>query len=332
MAAHQEQPRLWKRSCPVTQVPRQPVSGFTDPLARSLEITVLMGGPSAEREVSLQSGGAIAQALERLGHRVHRADVSPADLRALDRPCELVFVALHGTFGEDGTVQAELERRGRRYVGSGPKASALAMDKVASKRRFAELGLPTPPYEVVGSDGLERVVADFDLPAVIKPVAEGSSVDVSIVRDRATLRGAVASAVGKYRQVLLEKFIHGRELTVGILGDQPLPVCEIRPGREFYDYQAKYEDDATQYLFELDLPGELLAEVQRLSLRAHQGLGCRHLSRVDWMLETATGRTYCLEVNTIPGFTSHSLVPKAAAHAGMSFEQLCQRIVELALQ
>ncbi len=302
-----------------------------DKPVRTLDVTVLMGGPSAEREVSLDSGEAVAGALERLGHRVRRADVSPADLSALDHSCDVFFIALHGTFGEDGTLQAELERRGRRYVGSGPEASALAMDKVRSKQRFGELGVLTPPYEVVDADNLAERALQFELPAVIKPVAEGSSVDVSIVRDRAALGQGVRQGVDKYGQVMLEAFIDGRELTVGILGEQALPVCEIRPGREFYDYQAKYQDDATQYLFDLDLPADLLATVQRLSLQVHQGLGCRHLSRVDWILQVDTGQLFCLEVNTIPGFTSHSLVPKSAARVGLSFEQLCQRIVELAL-
>jgi D-alanine-D-alanine ligase len=305
---------------------------LTNGAIQTLDITVLMGGPSAEREVSLQSGRAVAEALESLGHRVYRADVSPEDLGALDRECDVVFIALHGTFGEDGTLQAELERRGRRYVGSGPEGSALAMDKVRSKRRFVELGVPTPPYRVAAADNVEQVAADFAVPAVVKPVAEGSSVDVVITRNRPALQRALASAIGKYGRAMVEAFIRGPELTVGILGDVALPVCEIRPKREFYDYAAKYEDDATQYLFDPDLPAELLAEVQRLSLRVHQGLGCRHLSRVDWILDAAANRPYCLEVNTIPGFTSHSLVPKAAARMGLSFARLCQRIVELALQ
>jgi D-alanine-D-alanine ligase len=206
------------------------------------------------------------------------------------------------------------------------------MDKLVSKRKCRELAIPTPEFELVTPANVGGVAATFELPAVVKPVAEGSSVDVIIARDRSALGGALSWSLDKYGRVLAERFIAGRELTVGILGDEALPVCEIRPQREFYDYCAKYEDDATQYIFDLDLPAELLAEVRAMSLRIHQGLACRHLSRVDWILASADQRPYFLEVNTIPGFTSHSLVPKAAARVGYSFEQLCQRIVELALQ
>jgi D-alanine-D-alanine ligase len=166
---------------------------------------------------------------------------------------------------------------------------------------------------------------------VAKPIACGSSVDTTIARTPAELQTATARLVETYGEALLERYIEGPELTVGILGDQALPVCEIRTRREFYDYEAKYVDDDTQYLFDLDLPPDLLRRVQELSLAAHRVLGCRAFSRVDWMVDRATLQPYVLEVNTIPGFTNHSLLPKAAARAGMSFDRLCQRIIELSL-
>jgi D-alanine-D-alanine ligase len=242
-----------------------------------------------------------------------------------------VFLALHGEFGEDGTLQAMLDARGVPYSGSGAAASRIAMDKVEAKRCFERAGVPTPPYEVVDAMTLSALPNRFATPAIIKPVASGSSVDVTIARTPDALQCAAAGVVEKYGRALVERYISGWELTVGILGDLALPVCEIRPQREFYDYEAKYVDGNTQYLFDLDLPQDLLKRVQELSIRAHEELGCRVFSRVDWMVDRGTLRPYALEVNTIPGFTSHSLVPKAAARIGMSFDQLCQRIVELSL-
>ncbi|MBU0719089.1 MAG: D-alanine--D-alanine ligase [Planctomycetes bacterium] len=298
----------------------------------TLDITVLAGGPGREREVSLDSGQAVAQALRRLGHHVVLADIGPGDLSALDRPADFVFIALHGEFGEDGTVQAELDARGLPYSGSRAEASRVAMDKVASKRRFEQVGIPTPRYEVVESLEATRLPARFPLPAVVKPIASGSSVDTTIVRSTTDLRSAVGGLVDRYGAALVERYVAGPELTVGILDDQALPVIEVRPKREFYDYQAKYVVDDTEYVFDIELPGALLKRVQALSLQAHGALGCEVFSRVDWMVEAATLEPYILEINTIPGFTSHSLVPKAAARIGLDFDWLCQRIVELSLK
>jgi D-alanine-D-alanine ligase len=296
-----------------------------------LDITVLAGGPGAEREVSLNSGRAVCDALRRLGHRVELYDIGPDDLSSLDRPADFVFIALHGEFGEDGALQAELDARGLRYSGSGTAASCLAMDKAESKRRFEQVGLPTPPYELVTQTGLRGLASRLKPPMMVKPVASGSSVDTSIARTPQALEKAVSAVVARYGKALVEKYIAGPELTVGILGDKALPVCEIRTEREFYDYQAKYIDDSTQYLFDLQLPSVLLERVQRLSLAAHRALGCRVYSRVDCMVDAASMEPYFLEVNTIPGFTSHSLLPKAAARIGLTFDHLCQRIVELSL-
>ena len=298
-------------------------------LIDTMRVTVLAGGPGMEREVSLSSGQAVLSALERLGHQVVLRDIGPDELSALDLPADFIFVALHGEFGEDGTLQAELESRGLKYSGSNAASSRLAMNKVLAKRRFGNHGIPTPDYAIIDSANLFEGLVTVRLPSVVKPVASGSSVDTSIVRTREALEAAAALVVNRYGEALVEQYIDGYEFTVGILGDRALPVCEIRTKREFYDYQAKYIDDDTQYVFELEYPAELLSRVQRLSLDAHRALGCSVFSRVDWMVDRITQQPYILEVNTIPGFTSHSLLPKAAARIGVSFDQLCQRIIEL---
>ncbi len=291
-----------------------------------LDITVLAGGPGVEREVSLMSGRAVHATLARLGHRVALRDISPDDLSALHRPADVVFIALHGEFGEDGSVQRALDKLGVPYCGSGAAASALAFDKPASKEVFARHGIPTPDYHVVRGD-----LGTIRLPSVIKPVASGSSVDVTIAHTRRQLIDAVDHLVRQTGTALVESYINGPELTVGILGDRALPVCQIHTRREFYDYQAKYIDDNTQYRFDIDLPDDLLAQIQAFSLRAHQLLACRAFSRADWMIDGRSLQPYLLEINTIPGFTSHSLLPKCAARAGIGFDELCGRIIELSL-
>lgn len=297
-----------------------------------LRILVLSGGPGMEREVSLNSGQAVTAALKRLGHEVTVRDIGPDDLSALDLPNDFVFIALHGEFGEDGVLQAELDARGLRYCGSDAAASRIAMNKVEAKRRFVRAGIPTPRFEIIDRTNINYALADIRLPAVIKPVASGSSVDTSIVRSLQALESAAPLVVDRYGEALVEQYINGFEFTVGVLGDTALPVCEIRTKREFYDYQAKYIDDDTQYVFDLDYAVELLAKVQRLSLEAHRALHCRVFSRVDCMVDRNTLEPFILEVNTIPGFTSHSLLPKAAARIGLSFDQLCQKIIELSFE
>ncbi|MHC4064155.1 MAG: D-alanine--D-alanine ligase family protein [Planctomycetota bacterium] len=297
-----------------------------------LDITVLAGGPSEEREVSLQSGAAVAAALVRLGHKVTVRDISPADPSALEVPADFAFIALHGAFGEDGQVQDLLARCGIAFSGSDANASALAMDKVATKARLAEARIPTPAYHVYASGQGQQELARWGLPAVVKPVGSGSSVDTYITRDTAAFHAALEQVADKYGTALVEQYVCGPELTVGVVGDRALPVCQIRTKREFYDYQAKYIDDDTEYLFDIDLPDKLLSRIQEMSLGAHRALGCRDFSRVDWMVDDRTLEPYLLEINTIPGFTKHSLLPKAAARAGISFSQLCQEIVELGLR
>jgi D-alanine-D-alanine ligase len=300
------------------------------PLERALSITVLSGGPSAEREVSLKSGAAVARALQAIGHEVELSDISPSNLDALDVPMDVAFIALHGEFGEDGQLQQILDHRGIRYCGSGAAASAMAMDKIAAKRRFIEAGVPTPRFDVVTRERRSQILKLWSAPAVVKPISEGSSVDCTIVRDGAELPDVIEKTTERYGQCLIEEYIAGHEITVGILGENALPPIEIRPHRAFYDYHAKYLDDATEYLLDIPLPATMLESLRRLSLRAHKALGCRDFSRVDWMVDGETGEPFALEVNTIPGFTDHSLLPKAARAAGMSFSALCQRIVELA--
>jgi D-alanine-D-alanine ligase len=298
--------------------------------ARKLRITVLRGGPSAEREVSLQSGAAIATALRRGGHEVHESDIGPDNLTALDHPADVVFPALHGTFGEDGTLQAIMEERHIRFVGSGAQASRLAMNKVDAKVAVAAAGIDTPAYEVLTAQNVADRAPRIAIPAIVKPVSEGSSVLTTIVREPRKLLPAIEPVIERYGEALVETLIVGDELTVGILGSQALPPICVRPKREFYDYTAKYAADDTEYLFDAGHPAALLRAVQSASLAAFKLLGCRHLGRVDWMVDR-TGRLWFLEVNTLPGFTSHSLVPKAAAKIGVSFDELVDLLAHMAL-
>lgn len=300
--------------------------------ARKLAITVLRGGPSREREVSLHSGEEIAVALESLGHDVHRMDIRPDDLSALDREVDVVFIALHGRFGEDGALQDILERRGIRYTGTGPEGCRLAIDKVRTKQRLIECGLPTPGYRVVAPADLPANVSAWTLPVVVKPVSEGSSIMCMIVRDVTAFLPAVEAVTTEYGAALIEEYIPGLELTVGILGDEALPLIEIRPKSGFYDYHAKYQADDTEYRFEIDLPRDLLDEISRMSVQAHRAVGCRDFSRVDWRVDPGRGTPHILEINTIPGFTQHSLLPMAARRAGMPMSDLCRRIVEMTLE
>lgn len=298
--------------------------------ARKLAITVLAGGPSGERQISLQSGRAVADALESLGHTVHLEDIAPDNLAALARDVDCVFVALHGTFGEDGQIQRILERRGLCYCGSGPNACALAMNKAAAKAHFRAVGIPTPNWDVARPETLSQVMSRRPPPVVVKPVTEGSSLACHIVREAAQYQPALEQVVADYGEALVEEFIPGREITIGILGDSPLPAIEIRTPRDFYDYDAKYVDEDTEYVFDFDLPTDLLERVADMSVKAHRALGCRDFSRADWRIDPHL-QPQLLEVNVIPGLTSHSLLPKAAARAHLTMPMLCQAIVHAAI-
>lgn len=291
-------------------------------------VAVLMGGPSAEREVSLNSGRTAAAALRRAGWNASEVEVDSAGDFSLPENCAVAFIALHGRFGEDGTVQQMLEERGVIYTGSGPAASALAMDKTLAKRKFVEAGIPTPRWVVVERD--LRPAGDWPLPAVVKPAREGSSVGISIVENAAELNEACLQAWHHDDRLLVEEYVRGREFTVGILGDRALPVIEIRTGHKFFDYRAKYTTGAAEEIVPAPVDALTAARMQDWARRAHDCLGCRDMSRVDVMMDEA-GNLFVLEVNTIPGLTPNSLLPKAAAAAGLSFQDLCDRIVALAL-
>ncbi|MBI5725435.1 MAG: D-alanine--D-alanine ligase [Planctomycetes bacterium] len=300
-------------------------------MADLLDITVLMGGPSSEREVSLASGTAIADALERRGHKVLRRDITPDDVSALDREdIDVAFIALHGEFGESGQAQKLCEARGLRYTGSPPGASARAMNKDASKHLAAEIGLDTPEWMIVDGPGAAKVSAGLPLPSVIKPIEGGSSIDITIARTQHQRHAAIDYGLKKYGKMMVEAFVGGREMTVGILGGQPLPALEIMPARAFYDYTAKYADGAgTRYTFDLNLPEEVVRRMQMDSLAIFRALGCRDMSRIDFILDGANVPQF-LEINTIPGFTGHSLLPMAARRAGVEFDEMVERIARMA--
>ncbi|MBI3269961.1 MAG: D-alanine--D-alanine ligase [Planctomycetes bacterium] len=300
-----------------------------------MRVAVLMGGFSSEREISLRSGAAVADALRSRGFTVLPVDVRDERVEELAPGCcDAAFVALHGRFGEDGGIQTLCEARELPYTGSGPRASRLALDKVQAKELFVAAGLSTSPWRVCpASEGCERAragLASLGLPVVVKPRAEGSSVGVSIVREAAALDAALTEAWRFGPDALVERFVAGAELTVGILGERALPLVELRPRREFFDYQAKYQDTRTEYVVAPPLDPEATRRVQEAGLGAHRALGCKGFSRVDVMLP-ATGEPMLLEVNTIPGMTERSLFPKAARAAGISFAELCDRLVQEAL-
>ena len=293
------------------------------------KVAVLLGGKSAEREVSLKSGGMVLKALRAKGVDAHAFDPKERDFAALEKErFERVFIALHGRFGEDGTVQGILEWLGIPYTGSGVLASALAMDKLRTKRIWQAERLPTPPYAVLDRNtDLRAVARKLGLPLMVKPASEGSSIGMSKVRAAGALDEAYALAANYDRVVIAEKFIAGIELTVGILGEQVLPIIKLETPRDFYDYEAKYIADDTRYLVPSGLSPKKEAEVQALCMKAFRTLGCQGWGRVDLMLNKQ-GRPYLLEINTSPGMTDHSLVPMAARAVGLSYEELCVRILE----
>jgi D-alanine-D-alanine ligase len=284
---------------------------------KPLRIAVLMGGPSAEREVSLQSGRMVAQALLAAGAHVAEVDVLDENFE-LPADADVAFVALHGTFGEDGQVQRILEERGVAYTGSRPETSALAFNKGAAKQAFRAAGIPTPR-------------ATYSPPLVVKPARQGSSVGIAIVRDPSELAAALAGAKRYDENIIVEQFINGREFTVGILGGRALPVVEIRTNRKFFDYEAKYTPGAAEEICPAPIDALTASRIHELARRAHECLGCRDFSRVDVMWNGKRD-FFVLEVNTIPGLTPNSLLPKAARAAGLSMEALCVRMVEMALE
>ena len=297
-----------------------------------MRVAVLMGGVSNEREISLCSGKAIACALTSLGYAVQSVDIQSEDLRkSLDASSvDAVFIALHGRFGEDGKVQRQCEEMGLAYTGSRPKASALALDKNLAKEIFIEAGIRTPPSAIVRSSGFGelRQLEALGFPLVVKPPLEGSSIGLTIVGEKEKLAPAVALALRYGDCALVESFIAGKELTVGILGDRALPVIQIVPKNGIYDYHSKYTPGQTEYLVPAPLEAVIAAKVQKIALAAFKALECEDFGRVDVILED-NGDAFVLEVNTIPGFTETSLLPKAARAAGIGFEALCDKILSM---
>ncbi len=301
--------------------------------AQDMLVAVLMGGPGSEREVSLTSGAAVVDALRAAGCRAEPVVVAGTDV-ALPAATGLAFNVIHGTFGEDGALQQLLEDRGVPYTGAGVASSRLAFDKLAAKRRFLAAGVPTPAFELLDcSAGPARPA--MPPPFVVKPPREGSSVGVHIVREAAAAPAAIADARRFGGELLVEQFVDGLELTVGILDDQPLPVVHIAPRSGFYDLNNKYPwmggGGGTDYHCPAGLDPHATAQVQQAGLAAHRALGVEVYSRVDVLLDHA-GRPFVLEVNTIPGMTASSLLPKAAAAAGIPFGPLCLRIADLSLR
>ena len=308
----------------------QPVS--LDPL----RIAVLAGGDSAEREISLQSGAAIAAALSDRCHPVVTVDPAVIEIESHDwSQVDMAFLALHGTFGEDGGVQSLLARLGVPFTGSGADVSRLAFSKSAAKERFNQAGVSTPEYALIHStDTPERIAEHADsigYPLVVKPDAQGSSLGVSIVESADDLKAAVSSCFDLGDFGLLERMVIGSEWTLAVINDHSLPLIRIGTGREFFDYAAKYQDDATDYGFDTETDAATLEHLTETGLTACRRLGATEFARVDILLDD-NGQAWVLEVNTIPGMTDHSLVPKAAARVGLSMGELCELIVDHALK
>ncbi len=294
------------------------------------KIAVMMGGLSREREISLKTGKAILRALTEKGYPAISIDVGPniADVLMKEK-IECAFLALHGRFGEDGTVQGMLELMRIPYTGSGVLASALALHKIMAKKVFLCENIPTPPFEVlgrieVGKNSLRT--SSLSLPVVVKPAREGSTIGVSIVKKEEDLLPALKEA-GKYDdEILVEKFMEGKEITVGVLEDIPLPIIEIVPKSGFYDYHSKYTKGETQYLVPAPMSREKYLYAQEISFKAFKALGCSGCARVDLMTD-AEENPFVIDVNTMPGMTETSLLPKAASYAGIPFEDLVERIL-----
>ncbi len=298
-------------------------------MPEGLNITVLLGGLSAEREVSLRSGAEAVKALRSLGH--HVTSVDPMDENwALPRLTDVVFLALHGTYGEDGTVQRRLDELGAPYTGCDAEASRLGFDKILTKQRCIAAGVPTARFALIDSPTASWPMG-WNPPVVLKPTRQGSSVGLQFVERVSDWSKALAEAMRYDTQAMMEEKIPGRECTVGILGDEALPIVEVRPKSGVYDYQSKYTAGRTEYLCPAPFDSRATERIKAAALGAFRAIGGRDYARVDLIVRD-TGEPEVLEVNTLPGMTETSLLPKAAAAAGLSYAALCQRMVELALE
>ncbi|MFH1441256.1 MAG: D-alanine--D-alanine ligase [Candidatus Omnitrophota bacterium] len=304
-------------------------------------IGILMGGPSTERQISLNSGQAVYESLKQSGCDVIAIDIKTDDIEEnIDflKSCRIncAFIALHGYFGEDGQIQEILENLNIPYTGSGIMASRLAMDKVSSRMIFEICGLNAPKYKVIDNSFIQMqyywdVSKEFRFPIVVKPVTHGSSVGLSIVDKKDDFIKAVELAFNFDKKVIVEEYIEGREVTVGVLNNDALPVIEIIPKSRFFDYQAKYETGLTEYIVPAKLDKKIIRELQQKALMAHKALGCFSFSRVDMILKK-NNFSVILEVNTIPGLTKNSLLPKAAKAAGIDFSHLCLKLIRMAYE
>ena len=301
-----------------------------------LKVAVLAGGIGQERDISIQSGGCVTQALREAGLNVVLSDISPDNLDILeDTGIDIFFPVLHGRFGEDGRLQQILEDKSLCYTGSGPRASRLAFDKMAAKKAFAEACIVVPPAIEFNADTntkqLEEQLRQLTDKYVVKPVRQGSSIGVSIVADRLEAIAAAQKCLSEFGDCMIEKFVPGQDITVGVLCDQALPIIELRTQTGFYDYQAKYTDEQTEFLFDTIRDRSLVAKIEATALGCFNALGCRHFARVDFRLSN-DGIAYALELNAIPGFTTRSDLPKAAARSGLSMIQLCVKIITAAME
>ena len=315
----------------------EPSAGSQSPLIEGpVKVAVLMGGIGEERDISLQSGICVAQALKEAGLDVVTSDVGPDNLDILeDSSIDVFFLALHGRFGEDGQLQQILEDKSLRYTGSGPRACRLALDKMASKKAFAKAGILTPVAVEFKPNAdpakLEKQLKQFADRFVVKPITQGSSVGVTIVDNPKSVLAEAQKCFDMFGNCMIEEYIPGREITVGVLLGRAMPIIEIKSKTGFYDFHAKYIDERTQFLFDtIDNPA-LIKKVEAAAIECFKSLGLRHFARIDFIL-SADGTAYALEANSIPGLTSHSLLPKAAAKAGLSMSDLCIKIIKAALE
>lgn len=302
-----------------------------------IKVAVLSGGIGHERAVSVESGKCISKALAEAGFNVVTSDIRPDYMDILDdSSIDCFFLALHGEFGEDGKLQQILEDKSLVYTGSGPEASRLAFDKMAAKRKFSQASVTTPRgIEFENNTNIaefEKSLRKFGNKFVVKPTRQGSSVGIAIVEGVEDAIAACKKCLADYGNCMAEEFIKGRELTVGVLFGRALPIIEIKPKREFYNYQAKYVDDDTEFLFDTIGSAALKSKIEAAAINCFNALGCRHFSRIDFLLDERNQQAYVLEVNTIPGFTSHSLLPMAAAKAGIKISALCEKIVRTTIE